>query len=421
MTITLTNAAAQAVPQDPEVLSAPAPAAPIAASAAPAEAPSKNGLLDDVWSRFAQIFSTTNAAAGMATTDAAADAATSSPTDLPASDEKSADEKPADESRQDTGLPAMALSLMPVLLNFPANASTAAVAAQSLPGNAKSAATPTGMDTAAISGDPKIRSRAGPDGNSAPMNLSMPATADAAGSAFTDSNAAALTTRGNIRAMAEASLAANGSRLTDANDTGTAATGANIGGNGANGSERSSGVAGPAAAGSNASTSLWASSVAGFNSANATPADTLKLAGTPAQWQQPLREALGERLQMQLGRNSEQAVIRLDPPMLGRIEISIRHEGGALQVNMSASNNEVLRQLHGIGDSLRQDLSHRQYTDVAVTVSATPRSNAGSGSADADGRQRHAAAQEQEENLPSRALADAGQAASGFAMLTDRD
>ncbi len=128
---------------------------------------------------------------------------------------------------------------------------------------------------------------------------------------------------------------------------------------------------------------------------------------------------------MQLGKNSEQAVIRLDPPMLGRIEISIRHEAGALQVNMSATNNEVLRQLHSIGDSLRQDLSqsHRQYSDVAVTVSAPSRSNAGgnagNGSADAEGRQQQAA-REREENQPGRALADAEQEAGSFAALADK-
>ncbi|HAT33682.1 MAG TPA: flagellar hook-length control protein FliK, partial [Janthinobacterium sp.] len=55
------------------------------------------------------------------------------------------------------------------------------------------------------------------------------------------------------------------------------------------------------------------------------------------------------RIQLQVTRNSEQAVIRLDPPMLGRIDISIRHADGALQVTLSASNGEVLRQLQGIG------------------------------------------------------------------------
>lgn len=146
---------------------------------------------------------------------------------------------------------------------------------------------------------------------------------------------------------------------------------------------------------------------------NTTQSEPVKLAGAPAQWQQPLREALGERLQVQVASNSEQAVIRLDPPMLGRIEISIRHEAGALQVHMSASNGEVLRQLQGIGDSLRQDLIHRQYSDVAVVVSSSTRNDA-----DGGGRQRQNTPNREE---PGRALHEADQDASAFAYLTDSE
>lgn len=97
---------------------------------------------------------------------------------------------------------------------------------------------------------------------------------------------------------------------------------------------------------------------------------TVKLpAATPAQWRQPLLEALGDRLQVQVGRRVEQATIRLDPPMLGTIEILVRHEAGSLQIQLIASNGEVLRQLHGLSDALRQDLIHRHYGDVTVLVS----------------------------------------------------
>lgn len=138
------------------------------------------------------------------------------------------------------------------------------------------------------------------------------------------------------------------------------------------------------------------------------------LAKLPPQWRQPLQEALGERLQLQLNRGSEHAVIRLDPPSLGRIEILIRHEGGVLQVQLSASNGEVLRQLAQIGDSLRHDLMHRQYSDVSVMVADSSR--------DAEGRQRHAQHEAQDEG-PNRALteADDGLPATAFALAHDRD
>lgn len=140
---------------------------------------------------------------------------------------------------------------------------------------------------------------------------------------------------------------------------------------------------------------------------------SVRLTGASSQWQQPLRQALGEQLQVQVERGSEQAVIRLSPPMLGRIEISIRHEAGALQVHMNASNNEILRQLQGIGDSLRQDLSQRhQYSDVAVVVSAQPRHGEGDG----NGRQRHEP--DPRVQKPGLALADADQGGA-FALLTD--
>ena len=153
------------------------------------------------------------------------------------------------------------------------------------------------------------------------------------------------------------------------------------------------------------------------NSATAAPAgDTIKLNGPAQQWQEPLREALGERLQTQIGRNSEHANIRLDPPMLGRIEISIRHTAGALQVNVTASNTEVLRQLQGIGENMRNDLAQRQYTEVAVTISATPRSPAAQAFAEGDARGQRQPGRQNDDTEPGRALSDGSTAATTYAM-----
>lgn len=153
------------------------------------------------------------------------------------------------------------------------------------------------------------------------------------------------------------------------------------------------------------------------NGAAATPrAETIKLNGPAQQWQEPLREALGERLQTQIGRNSEHATIRLDPPMLGRIEISIRHTAGALQVNVTASNSEVLRQLQGIGENMRSDLAQRQYTDVAVNISATPRSPAAQAFAEGDARGQRQPGRQNDDAEPGRALSDGSTAATTYAM-----
>ncbi|MDQ1832904.1 flagellar hook-length control protein FliK [Massilia scottii] len=156
-----------------------------------------------------------------------------------------------------------------------------------------------------------------------------------------------------------------------------------------------------------------ANALASQGAAMAAPLE-VKLPANPADWQQPLREALGERLQLQLGRNIDQAVIRLDPPQLGRIEIAIRHAaGGALEVNISATHSEVRRQLNSVSDAMRSDLAQRQFSDVAVTITATPRSGAAFG--EQQGRQRQPD-RDNNDNDPGRALAEAGHPSATFSL-----
>ena len=95
---------------------------------------------------------------------------------------------------------------------------------------------------------------------------------------------------------------------------------------------------------------------------------------------QSLIDALGERLNVQLNRGSSQATIRLDPPMMGTIQIVIRHDAAGVQVHLSATHGDVLRQLHSIGNALSHDLTQRNQGEVTVHVSG--------GSRDGDGRQR---------------------------------
>ena len=138
---------------------------------------------------------------------------------------------------------------------------------------------------------------------------------------------------------------------------------------------------------------------------------------TPAAHGKPsLIEALGDRIALQLKRGSESAVIRLDPPMQGHVEITIRHDAsGATQVHLSASNSDVARQLQTISDSLRQDLVHRQSGEVTVVVSH--------GTRDQDGRQRQPG-QSPEQDNPGRALTeadDAQQPTARFALASHLD
>lgn len=178
---------------------------------------------------------------------------------------------------------------------------------------------------------------------------------------------------------------------------------------------------GQAASGSSAAGSTgFGLAAPGAPAAAARDGATLSLSGPPTAWRQSLQEALGERLNLQLGKNAEQAVIRLDPPMLGRVEISIRHAAGSLEVNITATHGEVLRQLNTVSDNLRNDLAQRQYTDVSVNVSQAPRAQAaaqpGAGfGADAQGRGRQQG-QDQDERAPGAALAEANQSTTAFSL-----
>lgn len=97
--------------------------------------------------------------------------------------------------------------------------------------------------------------------------------------------------------------------------------------------------------------------------------DSVRLpAAEPDLWQRPLAQALGDRLQVQASQGIEQARIRLEPPALGRIEIVLRQEAGQLQVQLSASHHDVVRQLQAMGDGLRQELTHKQGSPVTVQV-----------------------------------------------------
>jgi len=148
-------------------------------------------------------------------------------------------------------------------------------------------------------------------------------------------------------------------------------------------------------------------------------ADTVKLAGPPTAWRQSLQEALGERLHLQVGNNVEQAVIRLEPPQLGRIDIAIRHSAGSLEVSISATNGEVLRQLQTVSDNLRNDLSQRQFSEVAVTIAPAPKSGA-TPFGDPQQQQQQGRGRQQDRDQddyePGRALAEAGNPASAFSL-----
>lgn len=149
----------------------------------------------------------------------------------------------------------------------------------------------------------------------------------------------------------------------------------------------------------------------------AAPSSTLTLAAQqPTQWREPMLNALGEHVQWQQQRGIDQAVIRLEPPQMGRIDIVIRQDASGLQVQLSATHREVAQQLHAVSDSLRQDLGQRQSLNVSVQVSDASRHDAqGQGG---QGGQRSRQPQDSDNRSPNRALqeAEGGTSPTAFAL-----
>ena len=295
---------------------------------------------------------------------------------------------------QDAGLPAMTPPLMAPMLPVSPQADAAAAAAAAK-GNADVAATQQGNAQQPLD----LNSRLHPDGLAFNVQTARMAPARDLGAPVAAAQPTPASAAGSKTALSAAGFDA-APAMTATSAAAAAAPAATRDGERGAATPVSPGPAGGV-----------------HNGPAATPgAETIKLNGPAQQWQEPLREALGERLQTQIGRNSEHATIRLDPPMLGRIEISIRHTAGALQVNVTASNSEVLRQLQGIGENMRSDLAQRQYTDVAVTISATPRSPAAQAFAEGDARGQRQPGRQNDDAEPGRALSDGSTAATTYAM-----
>lgn len=85
-------------------------------------------------------------------------------------------------------------------------------------------------------------------------------------------------------------------------------------------------------------------------------------------WGPQLMSALGERINVHAQLGVERAIIRLDPQSMGTLQIDIRREGGALQIQFIASHEDVARQLLDVSHDLRQQLEGRQHGDVSVLV-----------------------------------------------------
>ena len=96
----------------------------------------------------------------------------------------------------------------------------------------------------------------------------------------------------------------------------------------------------------------------------------VKLSGESSRWSEQLHSALGDRLQVQVKDQIQHATIRLDPPNMGKIDITMELENGRMQVHINANHGEVYRALQQVSHDLRQSLIEQNFVQVNVQVSS---------------------------------------------------
>ncbi len=96
----------------------------------------------------------------------------------------------------------------------------------------------------------------------------------------------------------------------------------------------------------------------------------IKMDADDVKWAQQLRSALNDRLQLQVRNQVQHATIRLDPPEMGKVDISLQIENGRMQVHINASNGETYRALQQISNELRQSLTEQNFVQVNVQISS---------------------------------------------------
>lgn len=95
---------------------------------------------------------------------------------------------------------------------------------------------------------------------------------------------------------------------------------------------------------------------------------SVKLAEPQVQWGQQLVDVLKDKVELQVNQQIKQAHIRLDPPELGRLELTIRVEGDRLNVQLNVTNPAVRDALIQSMERLRMSLAPHHAGGVEVNV-----------------------------------------------------
>ena len=93
-----------------------------------------------------------------------------------------------------------------------------------------------------------------------------------------------------------------------------------------------------------------------------------RLTDNQTQWGQQLVDVLKDKLELQVNHGIKQAHIRLDPPELGRLELTVRVEGDRLSVQLNVTNPAVREAMIQSMERLRMSLAPHHAGGVEVNV-----------------------------------------------------
>lgn len=94
----------------------------------------------------------------------------------------------------------------------------------------------------------------------------------------------------------------------------------------------------------------------------------VKLDNQQQNWSKQLFNVLQDRIEMQINQHIKQAKIRLDPPELGRLDLTVRFEGDRMSVVVQAGNASVREALQASLEQLRGELANQFGASVDVNV-----------------------------------------------------
>lgn len=92
----------------------------------------------------------------------------------------------------------------------------------------------------------------------------------------------------------------------------------------------------------------------------------------PARFGQRLVALLSDKVDIQLGLGVNRAMIRLDPPALGSIDLSIQFEGDKLTVQLNSSNGQLKEAMQQGLDQLRANLQLKLGADTMIELRMGP-------------------------------------------------